>query len=117
MVTLRGADPGKTRQPRPALPAGVVRPGRFRLLGFRGRGEPGRGARPGARRPLLAAAVWGLFVAPKAVVPLNVPLRLVPEVLVFGSAVAALLATGHTLPAACLAVLATVNRPWCWSGS
>ncbi|MDP9437635.1 MAG: YrdB family protein [Actinomycetota bacterium] len=64
----------------------------------------------GLGAPLLAAAVWGLFVAPKAVVPLNMPLRLVPEALVFGSAVAALFATGHPLLAACLAVLVAVNR-------
>jgi hypothetical protein len=64
----------------------------------------------GLGAPLLAAAVWGTFVAPKAVVPLNMPLRLVPEALVFGSAVAALFATGHPLLAVCLAVLAAVNR-------
>ena len=33
MVTLRGADPGKTRQPRPALLAGALRLGRSGLLG------------------------------------------------------------------------------------
>ncbi|HEV2091858.1 MAG TPA: YrdB family protein [Rubrobacter sp.] len=64
----------------------------------------------GLGAPLLAAAVWGTFVAPKAAFPLDMPLRLVPEALVFGSAVAALFATGHPLLAVCLAVLAAVNR-------
>ncbi len=64
----------------------------------------------GLGAPLLAAAVWGTFVAPKAAVSLDMPLRLVPEALVFGAAVAALFATGHPLPAVCLAVLAAVNR-------
>ena len=64
----------------------------------------------GLGAPLLAAVVWGLFVAPKAAVPLGMPLRLVPEAFVFGSAVAALFTTGHPLLAACFAVLAVVNR-------
>jgi hypothetical protein len=64
----------------------------------------------GLAAPLPAAVVWGLFVGPKAAVPLDMPLRLVPEALVFGAAVAALLATGHLVLAVRPAVLAAVNR-------
>ncbi len=78
--------------------------------GFAVGGNPVAKLALGLGAPLLAATVWGLFVAPKAAFPLDMPLRLVPEALVFGSAVAALFATGHPLPAVCLAVLAAVNR-------
>jgi hypothetical protein len=64
----------------------------------------------GIGAPLLAAVVWGLFVSPKAAVPLELPLRLVPEALVFGSAVVALFATVHPLLAVALLIVATVNR-------
>jgi hypothetical protein len=60
--------------------------------------------------PLLAAVVWGRWVAPKASHPVPDPLRLVPEWSVFGGAAAALAATGHPVLAATLAVLAAVNR-------
>ncbi len=60
--------------------------------------------------PLLAAVVWGRWVAPKASHPVPDPLRLVPEWSDFGGAAAALAATGHPVLAATLAVLAAVNR-------
>ena len=64
----------------------------------------------GLGSPLLAAVVWGTFVAPKAAIPLSMPLRLLPEALVFGSATAALYGSGHPLLAACFITLAVVNR-------
>lgn len=64
----------------------------------------------GLGAPVLAAVVWGLFVSPKAAVPLAMPLRLLPEALVFGSAAAALLATGHPVLAVGFTVVAVVNR-------
>lgn len=64
----------------------------------------------GIGAPLLAAVIWGLFVSPKAAVPLDLPLRLMPETLVFGSAVAALFATGHPILAVVLLIVAAVNR-------
>lgn len=64
----------------------------------------------GIGAPLLAAVVWRLFVSPKAAVPLDLPLRLVTEALVFGAAVAALFATGHSVLAACLTLAAVINR-------
>ena len=60
--------------------------------------------------PLVAAVVWGQWVAPKARRPLPDPLRLVPEWLVFGGATVALAVTGHPILAAALAVLAAANR-------
>ncbi|GAA0551211.1 hypothetical protein GCM10010172_36820 [Paractinoplanes ferrugineus] len=60
--------------------------------------------------PVVAAVVWGRWVAPKASHPIPDPLRLVPEWVVFGGATAALLATGHLVLAAMLAVLAAGNR-------
>lgn len=64
----------------------------------------------GIGAPLLAAVVWGLFVSPKATVPLNLPLRLAPEALVFGSATVALFATGHAVLAVSLLIVAVINR-------
>ncbi len=64
----------------------------------------------GTGAPLLAAVVWGLFVSPKAAVPLEMPLRLLPEVLVFGLAAGALFHTGHPVLAMALLILAAVNR-------
>ncbi|GAA3343488.1 hypothetical protein GCM10020358_42980 [Amorphoplanes nipponensis] len=60
--------------------------------------------------PLVAAVVWGQWVAPKARRPLPDPLRLVPEWLVFGGATVALAVTGHPILAVVLAVLAAANR-------
>jgi hypothetical protein len=48
--------------------------------------------------PLLAAVVWGAFVAPKASRPTTDPVRLLLELTVFGGGVAALwVADSHTL--------------------
>jgi len=40
----------------------------------------------GLGAPLLAAVVWGLFVAPKAAIPLAMQLPQISETLVFGAA-------------------------------
>ena len=64
----------------------------------------------GLGAPLLAAVVWGLFVAPKAAILLAMPLRLIPEVLVFGSAALALYASGHLTLAVIFVAVAVVNR-------
>ena len=64
----------------------------------------------GLGAPLLAAIVWGLFVSPKAAISLDLPLRLLPEILVFGSAALALFATGHPVLGILLLVFAAVNR-------
>ena len=64
----------------------------------------------GLGAPLLAAVVWGLFVAPKAAIPLAMPLRLIPEALVFGAAALALYASGHPTLAVIFVAIAVVNR-------
>ena len=64
--------------------------------------------------PLLAAVVWGRWVAPKASHPIPDPQRLVPEWAVFGGATVALALTAHPILAAALAVLAALNRAALW---
>ena len=49
----------------------------------------------GIGAPLLAAIVWGLFVAPQATVPLGQPWHVLIEALVFGCAAVALYAAGQ----------------------
>ncbi|RAK43274.1 uncharacterized protein DUF2568 [Actinoplanes lutulentus] len=60
--------------------------------------------------PLVAAVIWGRWVAPRASRPLPDPHRLIPEWTVFGSATVALIVTGHPWLAVTLAALAAVNR-------
>lgn len=45
--------------------------------------------------PAVAAAVWGMFVAPKARYPLPLVQRLGVEAVLFGAAIAALALAGH----------------------
>ena len=63
----------------------------------------------GLGAPLIAASVWGTFVAPKASRPTVDPVRLLLEVAVFGSGVAALLAAGSTALALVFAALVVVH--------
>lgn len=80
------------------------------------------GASPGARlalglgAPLAAALVWGRFVAPRAPRRLPLPLRLVPEALVFGSATAALAAAGRPHWALAFALLAVADGALLYAG-
>ena len=53
-----------------------------------------QGIVPAILLPLLAAVVWGAFVAPKARFPVSVPVRLAIELTLFGLAVAGLFAAG-----------------------
>lgn len=64
----------------------------------------------GIGAPVIAALIWGAFVSPKAAVPLPGEWRLVPEVLVFGAAAAALYAAGKPALAATFVVLAVISR-------
>jgi hypothetical protein len=63
----------------------------------------------GLGAPLVAAAVWGRFVAPKASHPTVDPVRLVLEVAVFGAGVVALGVAGQTALAIVLGVLVVVH--------
>ena len=64
----------------------------------------------GIGAPLLAAIVWGTFVAPKATVVVSSPVRFGLELLVFGAAVAALFAAGRPGLAIALGVVYAINR-------
>jgi hypothetical protein len=63
----------------------------------------------GLGAPLVAATVWGTFVAPKATRPTVDPLRLALELLVFGSGVVALVAADQAALALVLAALVTAH--------
>jgi hypothetical protein len=84
--------------------------GRVGILGIKtGRGPAARiGLGIGA--PLLAAVVWGTFVAPRAPVAVPAVVRLALELAVFGSAVAALCAVGRPSLAWTLAIGYAINR-------
>ncbi len=60
--------------------------------------------------PLIAAIVWGLFVAPGRPVDPSVPVRVVLELAVFGAAAAGLTAAGRFPLAAALLLVYAVNR-------
>lgn len=64
----------------------------------------------GLGAPLLAAVVWGTFVAPKATVVLNTPVKLLVELAVFGLAILALYRTGQTNLAAAFGVIYLINK-------
>jgi Protein of unknown function (DUF2568) len=63
----------------------------------------------GIGAPLVAAVVWGTFVSPQAPVQLPWLVVLVLQVLVFGSAAAALVATGHRTLALVFGVIVVIN--------
>ena len=64
----------------------------------------------GLGAPVLAAIFWGLFMAPKAVRPVSVPLHLVFVVLIFGLAALALGSTGQPLLAWVFAAVSILNQ-------
>ncbi|MDI3342066.1 MAG: YrdB family protein [Sphaerobacter sp.] len=59
---------------------------------------------------LLAAVIWGTFVAPNAAVAVGSPVRLALELLVFGAAVAGLLTAGRPSLGIALGVVYIINR-------
>ncbi|TMV46851.1 DUF2568 domain-containing protein [Paenibacillus mesophilus] len=63
----------------------------------------------GIGAPLAAAVVWGAFVAPKASFPVAVPVRVLLELCVFGSATAALYASGRSTLAAVFLTIALID--------
>jgi hypothetical protein len=66
----------------------------------------------GLGAPLLAAVLWGLFAAPKAVVGLPVAGVLVVKALVFGAATAALYALGRPALATAYALVVVLNTAY-----
>jgi hypothetical protein len=63
----------------------------------------------GIGAPLVAAVVWGVFVAPRAPVELPGFVVLLLQVLVFGSAAAGRVATAHRTLALAFGVLVVIN--------
>ncbi len=63
----------------------------------------------GVGAPLVAAVVWGTFVSPQAPVQLPGLLVLVLQGLVFGSAAASLVATGHRTLALVFVLIFVIN--------
>jgi hypothetical protein len=60
----------------------------------------------GLGAPLVAAVVWGTWVAPKARWPVPIPTRVVIELVLFGAAAGALAVAGQPLAAVVLGVSA-----------
>jgi hypothetical protein len=59
--------------------------------------------------PLVAAAVWGLFVSPKARFPVSPALWLGVQAVLFGAAVVGLIVVGSVVLGLVLGVLVVVN--------
>ncbi len=64
----------------------------------------------GIGAPLLAAAVWGTFVAPRALKPLSGAAHLAVEIAVFGCATLALVLADRPTWGAALALAYVINR-------
>ena len=63
----------------------------------------------GLAAALLVGVIWGVFMSPKASRPVHDPARIALEVVLFGSAVAALAAADRVVPAIVLAALAALH--------
>jgi hypothetical protein len=63
----------------------------------------------GLGAPLLIAVIWGTFMSPKAARPVRDPVRVVMEVLLFGSGVGALAAAGRPTLAIVLGALVVLH--------
>lgn len=64
----------------------------------------------GVGAPLLAAVVWGLFMAPRAVIKIPLPAHLALYLVIFGVAALALAAAGYPTLAWLLAILAALSK-------
>lgn len=64
----------------------------------------------GVGAPLLGAVVWGMFLSPRAAVPIGKRAQLLLELVMWGCAVAALVAVGSSRLAWALALLVILNR-------
>jgi Protein of unknown function (DUF2568) len=63
----------------------------------------------GVGAPLVAAVAWGVYVSPRAPVELPGLVALLLQVVVFGSAAAALVAAGHRTLAVVFGVIVVIN--------
>ncbi len=64
----------------------------------------------GLGAPILAAVIWGIFLSPRASVPLSTPLKFSLEVIVFGCAVVALAAAHRPNWAWAFALVVVLNK-------
>jgi Protein of unknown function (DUF2568)/Polyketide cyclase / dehydrase and lipid transport len=79
------------------------------VWGFHTGTGPGAKVALGLGAPLLAAVIWGLWVAPAWRRRLTDPTRLMVEAVLFAAGVAALTAAGYPLVAAGFAIVVAVN--------
>lgn len=59
--------------------------------------------------PVLVAVLWGVFLSPKAVVSLALPVKMCCKAVLFGTAVAMLYSTGRTALAISFGAATTIN--------
>jgi len=85
--------------------------------GFKTGGELAAKIGLGIGAPVVAAVVWAIFVSPRAPVELPSLIVLLLQVLVFGSAVAGLAATGYRTLALVFGVIVVVNAVLMYVGS
>lgn len=64
----------------------------------------------GLGAPLLAALLWGIFLAPASARRLAEPGRLLAEVVIFGAAAAALVSAGRSTVAWIFGILVVLNK-------
>lgn len=63
----------------------------------------------GIGAPLIAAIFWGVFMSPRATLPVHNPLHLILKVVLFGLSVLALAAAGRSALAWLLGVIFVIN--------
>src|SRR5215204_4204032 len=97
-------------RPGTALPARVVRACGTWLLGLAVRPNPLMRLGLGIGAPLVAAVIWGLFVAPRASIVVPSAVRLVIEVAIFGLATLGLVAAGRPHLALALGIAYVLDR-------
>ncbi len=78
--------------------------------GLRTASNPAAKIALGLGAPLIAAVVWGIFIAPRARWRARDPLRLILELVIFGLAAVALLAVGRLLLAGLFGLAVLVNE-------
>ncbi|NHW38620.1 YrdB family protein [Paenibacillus aceris] len=64
----------------------------------------------GLGTPLIAAIIWGLFLSPKASVPITQPFPFILELVVFATAIIALYSAGKPSLAIAFTLVYIVNR-------
>ncbi|MGE8203931.1 YrdB family protein [Heyndrickxia sp. NPDC080065] len=63
----------------------------------------------GVGTPLLVAIFWGIFIAPKASIPVSVPLRILLQIIIFGLAAVSLHSSGRSVLAILFIIVTIIN--------